>query len=59
MTIKDLKSILDEYPEDSIVMYRHNKYGRVDIDKVTYNEEELLTGSVIKTLTLEATFKEN
>jgi len=59
MTIKELKEILEVYPEDSIVMYRHNKFGRIDIDEIDYKEEELLSGEKIKTLTLEASFEES
>lgn len=59
MTVKELKVILDQYPEESIVMYKHNKYSRVDIDKINYQEETLLSGECIKTLTLEASFKED
>lgn len=59
MTVKELKEILDKYPDDVIVMYQHNKYGRIDIDEVDYKEENLLTGGIIKTLTLEASFEED
>lgn len=59
MTVKELKEILDVYPEDSVVMYRHNKFGRIDIDEIDYKEEELLSGEKIKTLTLEASFEES
>lgn len=59
MTIKELKEILDMYPEESIVMYRHNKFGRIDIDEIDYKEEELLSGEKVKTLTLEASFEES
>lgn len=59
MTIKELKEILDKYPEDTVVMYRHNKYSRIDIDEIDYKEENLLSGGTIKTLTLEASFKES
>ena len=59
MTIKELKEILEVYPEDSIVMYRHNKFGRIDIDEIDYKEEELISGEKVKTLTLEASFEES
>lgn len=59
MTVKELKDILEHYPEDSIVMYRHNKYGRVDVDEIDYKEEVLLSGNIIKCLTLEASFEED
>ena len=58
MTIKELKEIIEKYPEDSIVMYRHNKYGRIDVDEIDYKEEELLSGEKIKTFTLEGSFEE-
>ena len=53
MTVKELIDILKEKPNDAIVMYRHNKYGRIDIEDVSYSEEELLFGQKIKTVTLE------
>lgn len=59
MTIKELKETLEVYPEDSIVMYRHNKFGRIDIDEIDYKEEELISGEKVKTLTLEASFEES
>jgi hypothetical protein len=59
MTIKELKEILTVYPDDAVVMYYHNKYGRVDIDEIDYKEEELLSENKIKTLTLEASFEED
>ena len=59
MTVKELKELLSNYPENSIVMYRHNKYGRIDIDTINYKEEILLTGNCIKTVTLEASFEED
>ena len=59
MTIKELKEILDVYPEEAIVMYRHNKFGRIDIDEIDYKEEHLLSGETVKTLTLEASFEES
>ena len=48
MTIKELKEILDRYPEDAVVMYRHNEYGRVDIDEINFKEETLLSGKKVK-----------
>ena len=59
MLVKELKEILNNYSDDCIVMYRHNKHGRIDIDNIDYKEEHLLSGEVIKTLTLEANFKED
>ena len=59
MTNKELKDILFKYPEDCIVMYRHNKFGRIDIDYVDFIEEELLSGEKIKTIVLEASFEED
>lgn len=59
MTVKELIEILKKHPNDAIVMYRHNKYGRIDIDKVSYSEEDLLFGHKIKTITLEGETKEN
>ena len=59
MTIKELKDVLGNYPEDAIVMYWHNKYGRVDVDSINYTEEDLLSGKKLKCLTLEASFEED
>ena len=59
MTVKELIEALKKQPKDAIVMYRHNKYGRIDIDKVEYAEEELLFGHKIKTVTLEGESKES
>lgn len=58
MTIKDLKEILDKYPEDTVLLYRHNQYGKVEIDEIDFSEEKLLSGEVLKTLTFEASFEE-
>ena len=59
MTVKELKEILDRCPDDCVVMYRHNKYGRVDIDEIACTEEELPSGNKVKCLTLEASFEED
>ena len=59
MTVKELIVILNKQPEDAVVMYRHNKYGRIDIDKVVYTEDEMLFGYKLKTVTLEGEAKEN
>ena len=58
MTIKRLREILETYPGDGIVMYRHNKYGRIDVDTFDYSEETLVSGEKIKCFTLEADFEE-
>ena len=58
MTVKELIDVLKKQPKDAIVMYRHNKYGRIDIDDVIYSEEQLLFGQKIKTVTLEGRTKE-
>ena len=59
MTVKELKEILDKYPDDCVVMYRHNKHGRIDINYIDYKEEYLLSGDKIQTITLEASSEEN
>lgn len=59
MTVKELIDKLKKQPNDAIVMYRHNKYGRIDVDVISYSEEELLFGQKIKTITLEGETKEN
>jgi len=51
MTVKELINELKKQPGDAIVMYRHNKHGRIDIDEILYSEEELLFGKKIKTVT--------
>lgn len=53
MTNKELQDILSQYPDDYVVMYRHNKYGRINIDIINCTEEALLSGKIIKCLTLE------
>ena len=58
MNVGELVAILTQYPEDAIVMYRHNKYGRIDIDTVIYAEEEM-NDKVIHTLTLEGKAEED
>ena len=59
MTIKELKKVLDRYPDDAIITYRHNEYGRLDVDEIDYREETLLSGKKIKIFTLEASFEED
>lgn len=59
MTVKELINILKQKPLDAIVMYRHNKYGRIDIDNIVYTEEQLLFGNKIKTITLEGKTEED
>lgn len=58
MTNKELMTILSKYPEDSIVVFRHNQHGRIDIDFVESTEETMLSGDKIHFITLEATFEE-
>lgn len=59
MTVKELINELKKQPGDAIVAYRHNKYGRIDIDQIIYSEENLLFGEKIKMITLEGQAKEN
>ena len=59
MTVKKLIEELKQYPDDAVVMYRHNKYGRIDIQAANYSEEEMLFGYKLKTVTLEGESKEN
>ena len=59
MTVKELKEILDKAPDDCIVTYRHNKYGRINVDEVLFKEETLLSGNKINILTMEARFTED
>ena len=53
MTVKELIDELKEQPKDAIVMYRHNQHGRIDVEEISYSEEQLLFGAKIKTVTLE------
>lgn len=46
-------------PQESIVMYEHNKYGRVDIDTIDFNQELLLSGGYIRTVTLSGKYEED
>lgn len=59
MTVKELINELKKMPKDATVMYRHNKYGRIDIETVTYSEDRLLFGCKLKTVTIEGNTKEN
>ena len=59
MTVEELIKKLMELPQEAIVMYRHNKYGRIDIDTVDSEEELLLSGGYIRTVTLSGKFKED
>ena len=58
MTAEELIAKLSKLPKDSIVMYRHNKYGRIDIDKIDFQEEIMYSGKHICTVTLEGKYKE-
>jgi len=53
MTVKDLIKKLKTLPDDAVVTYRHNKYGRIDVEDITYTEEELLFGKKMIFVTLE------
>lgn len=59
MTNKELQDILSKYPDECIVMYRHNKYGRIDIDCVDLTEEAMMSGNKKYLITLEANFEED
>ena len=59
MTVKELMEKLLMVPQDAIVMYQHNKYGRIDIDSIDYQQEMLMSGKIILTLTLKGEFKED
>jgi len=59
MTVKELIEALKKEPSDALVMYRHNKYGRIDIDTIVHTEEELLFGHKIHTVTLEGKAEDN
>lgn len=59
MTVKELKEILNSYSDDCVVMFRHNKYGRIDIENIDYKEDFLLSGVKLQTITLEAKYEED
>lgn len=59
MTVEELISELMKLPQESIVMYRHNKYGRIDIDTVEFEQELMCSGSYIKTVTLSGKYEED
>ena len=58
MTIRELKECLNNYPEDTLITYRHNQHGRIDIDTLNYKEETDLKGNRFQILTFEASFSE-
>lgn len=58
MTIEELINELSKLPQESIVMYRHNKYGRIDIDTVDFDQELLYSGGYIRTVTLSGRYEE-
>lgn len=60
MTVEELIYKLMKLPQESIVMYRHNKYGRIDIDTVEFEQELLASGGgYIRTVTLSGKYKED
>lgn len=59
MTVKELIEFLKKQPKDAIVMYKHNRYGRIDVKEIIYSEEKLLFGEKIKTVTLSGELKED
>lgn len=59
MTVEELIDRLRNLPQEAIVMYRHNKHGRVDIDTIECQEELLLSGRQITTVTLSGLYEED
>lgn len=59
MTVEELVNKLLSLPQESIVMYRHNKYGRIDIDTVDFQQELMVSGGYLRTVTLEGKFEED
>ena len=57
MTVDELVNKLINLPQDAIVMYRHNQYGRIDIDTINYEEELQYTGGYLRTVTFEGKFE--
>ena len=59
MTVEELINKLSKLPQDSIVMYKHNKYGRIDIDAVDFQQELMYSGGYIRTVTLSGRYEED
>ena len=59
MTVEELINKLSKLPQDSIVMYKHNKYGRIDIDAVDLQQELMYSGGYIRTVTLSGRYEED
>ena len=53
MTVKELINKLQYLPDNAIVTYRHNQYGRIDVTTMDYQDEVLLSGQHIAIVTLE------
>ena len=59
MTVEELIQELSKLPQESIVMYRHNKYGRIDIDTVDFEQELKYSGGYMRTVTLSGKYEED
>ena len=59
MTVDELITKLMKVPQDAIVMYRHNKYGRINVDKINFEEELMYSGGYVRTVTLEGNCEED
>ena len=59
MTNKELKELLFKYPDNCIIVYRHNKYSRIDVDFIDFSEETMTSGEKKHFLTLEGNFEED
>ena len=59
MTVDELIAKLMKVPQDAIVMYKHNKYGRIDVDKINFEEELMYSGEYVRTVTLEGSCEED
>ena len=59
MTVDELIQKLINLPQDAIVTYRHNQYGRIDVDTVEFTQELLYSGGYIRTVTLSGKYEED
>lgn len=59
MTVDELIQKLINLPQDAIVTYRHNQYGRIDVDTVEFAQELLYSGGYIRTVTLSGKYEED
>ena len=59
MTVDDLVQKLINMPQDVIITYRHNQYGRIDVDTVEFEQELMYSGGYIRIVTLSGKAEED